>query len=216
MDRLRICFVLFAFAVIAARAEETNMPTTAGAAGNAAPSGVTSNTLPASITVDGTTYEEVRWQRVTPTTVTIFHKTGVATIPLDRLPTELQKRFGFNPDKAAQYQQGQAQAQAERTRELEEQRRQAANIQKAIQVICDVQSVLPAGILAQQAIYVSSGYADIPPHVAKYVTIFVVGYPRSRSVAVDETLNFDGYRDGTTNLDGVVVERWVYVKDISP
>jgi hypothetical protein len=75
-------------------AEETNAPAAAA---------VTSNALPASITIDGTTYEDVRWERVTPTTVTIFHKTGVATIPLEKLPPALQKRFGYDQQKAADY-----------------------------------------------------------------------------------------------------------------
>ena len=49
------------------------------------------------ITIDGITYEEVHWGKVTPSTVTIFHKTGVATISLAKLSPELQKRFGYDP-----------------------------------------------------------------------------------------------------------------------
>jgi biopolymer transport protein ExbD len=84
MNRLLVCLLLFMFAVMAARAEETNTPTPTRASdtSNAVPTSVTSNGLPVSITIDGTTYEEVRWERVTPTSVTIFHSTDVATIPL--------------------------------------------------------------------------------------------------------------------------------------
>jgi hypothetical protein len=64
--------------------------------------------LPTSVTVDGITYEGVRWTRVTPTTVTIFHRTGIATIPLERLPPALQRQFGYNPQKAAAYAEVQA------------------------------------------------------------------------------------------------------------
>jgi hypothetical protein len=60
--------------------------------------------LPTTITVDGDTYENVKWKRVTPATVTIFHKTGVSTIPLASLPPTLQQRFGYDPQKAAEYQ----------------------------------------------------------------------------------------------------------------
>ena len=109
MNRLRICSLFFAFAVIAARAEETNTPSTASATSNTAPSGVTSNAAPSSIKIDGTTYEEVRWGRVTLSTVTIFHKTGVATIPLEKLPPELQKRFGYDPQRAADWQKAEQQ-----------------------------------------------------------------------------------------------------------
>lgn len=86
MNRLRVCLLLFAFTVVvAARAVETNTPTTAGATTNAAPSAVTSNPLPAGITIDGITYSNVTWRTVTPATVTIFHVTGVTSIPLGKL-----------------------------------------------------------------------------------------------------------------------------------
>jgi len=105
MNRVRVCLLLFAFTVVvAARAEETNTPSTASATSNAALTGVTGNVAPSTITIDGTTYEEVRWDRPTLSTVTIFHKTGVATIPLWKLPKELQERFGYDPQKVAEYQ----------------------------------------------------------------------------------------------------------------
>jgi hypothetical protein len=55
-----------------------------------------------SLTIDGFTYENPRFDRVTATTVTIFHSTGVATIPLEKLPTELQKQFRYDPIRLAQ------------------------------------------------------------------------------------------------------------------
>lgn len=55
-----------------------------------------------SITIDGVTYENFRWGTVTPTTVSIFHRTGVGTIPLEKLPLELQKQFGYDPQKITQ------------------------------------------------------------------------------------------------------------------
>jgi hypothetical protein len=54
------------------------------------------------ITIDGVTYENYHWGTITPTTITIFHKTGVATIPLEKLPPELQERFGYDPKKVAE------------------------------------------------------------------------------------------------------------------
>ncbi|HUJ72992.1 MAG TPA: hypothetical protein VLZ30_12165 [Verrucomicrobiae bacterium] len=55
-----------------------------------------------SLTIDGFTYENPRFDRVTTNTVTIFHSTGVATIPLDKLPVELQRQFGYDPIRLAQ------------------------------------------------------------------------------------------------------------------
>ncbi|HTS16401.1 MAG TPA: hypothetical protein VMP11_02400 [Verrucomicrobiae bacterium] len=61
------------------------------------------NTLPTVITVDGVIYSNVTWRTVTPSTVSIFHQTGVASLPLEQLPTELQHRFGYDPKTAAAY-----------------------------------------------------------------------------------------------------------------
>jgi hypothetical protein len=82
MNRLRICILFSVFAIVAIRAEETNR-------------------LPATLTIDGITYSNVTWRTVTPTTVSIFHRTGVASIPLEKLPPELQKEFGYDPQRAA-------------------------------------------------------------------------------------------------------------------
>jgi hypothetical protein len=85
MKRLRVCLLLIAFTVVVAvRAEDTN-------------------TLPSTITVDGITYSNVAWRTATPASVTIFHATGVASIPLEKLPPELQQRFGYDPQRAAAY-----------------------------------------------------------------------------------------------------------------
>jgi len=66
--------------------------------------------LPATITIDGLIYSNVTWGVVTPTTVSIMHKTGAATIQLEKLPPELQERFGYDATKARQYRESQIRA----------------------------------------------------------------------------------------------------------
>jgi von Hippel-Lindau disease tumor suppressor protein len=53
------------------------------------------------ITIDGVIYENYHWGTITPTGITIFHQAGVATIPLEKLPPDLQERFGYDPKTAA-------------------------------------------------------------------------------------------------------------------
>ncbi len=84
MKAVRVAVMLFVFAVPASFAEDTN-------------------TLPSTITVDGVIYSNVMWRTVTSASVTIFHETGVASIPLEKLPPELQRQFGYDPQKAAAY-----------------------------------------------------------------------------------------------------------------
>jgi len=103
------------------------------------------NDLPTAITVDGETYQEVRWGNATPGTVTIYHKAGIARIPLEKLPAELQQHFGYEPQKAkehraqelaAQEQTRKAdaeagkQAAARRAKELEAQEKSAGGAEK--------------------------------------------------------------------------------------
>ena len=107
MNTLRVSVVLFALAIAASFAEETN-------------------TLPTIIQVGGLTYSNVTWGAVTPSTVTIFHKTGIASIPLEKLPAELQKRFGYDANKASQWRDAEQKthaALAEQKRQEEERKR---------------------------------------------------------------------------------------------
>ncbi len=60
--------------------------------------GVPTNTT---LTVGNVTYREIQWGAVTPTAVSIRHSTGIARIPLAVLPPELQKEFGYDPQKVA-------------------------------------------------------------------------------------------------------------------
>ena len=63
------------------------------------------------LTIDGVTYRNARFGRTTPADVSILHATGVATVPLEKLPPELQKRFGYDPQEAAEYRAAQQAAQ---------------------------------------------------------------------------------------------------------
>ena len=40
---------------------------------------------------------------MTPTAATIFHRTGVTTVPLENLSKELQERFGYSKERAETY-----------------------------------------------------------------------------------------------------------------
>ena len=92
MKIFRVAFLLFATVVLTANADETNL----------------------TLTIDGVTYSNIVWRTATPATVSIFHKSGVASIPLEKLPPDLQKRFGYDPQKAAAYRAAELAAQAAR------------------------------------------------------------------------------------------------------
>lgn len=222
MNRLHVCIVFFIFAVIAARAEQTNTLTTDGATSNAAPGGITTNATPGAITIDGTTYEEVRWGRVTPATVTIFHKTGVATIPLEKLPTELQQRFGYDPRKAAQWRDAQTKAESERRAAKEKADREASERRAKIAASeawhVTIEAISAEGIIANgwkgriQMVPRTSGgqIVGFSPEQPDSVDIVLVGHPQQNQLAEGNFIQIYAYRDGVANVDGRTLEKWVY------
>jgi hypothetical protein len=111
MDRLHVYILLLVFPVIGAPAEE-----------NDAPGYATSNSLPFTITVDGISYSNVLLRAISTGEVSITHATGAATIPLEKLPPALQKRLGYDPQKA----DGIRHTETEQTAEM-----QAAEVQAA-------------------------------------------------------------------------------------
>jgi hypothetical protein len=52
------------------------------------------------LVIDGETYEDVKYLNATASKITFRHRRGVASLPIEKFPPEVQRRFGFNPQKA--------------------------------------------------------------------------------------------------------------------
>ncbi len=94
------------------------------------------------LTVAGVTYSNVTFRSRTPSTVTIFHSTGIATVPLAALPPDVQKPLGYDPDKARAYE-----AQQKAAREYAV--KMSARLRQAGRVDARITQVLNNGLLAQ-------------------------------------------------------------------
>jgi hypothetical protein len=55
------------------------------------------------VTSDGVTYKDARVTRNDPSSVEIVHRSGIATVSLATLPEEMQKKYGYDPVKAAAF-----------------------------------------------------------------------------------------------------------------
>jgi hypothetical protein len=117
MKMSRVAVLLFAAAVLGSRADETNL----------------------TLNVDGVTYSNVTFGTVTPSSVSIRHKTGAASVPLWKLPPELQQRFGYNPDRARQHLAGQAELEQQRQGALQKLR--AQNLRKIGNKLYDFRAI---------------------------------------------------------------------------
>ena len=68
-------------------------------------------------TKDGAVYHNILVTSTTPAYITVQHENGVTRIMLETLAGELQKQYGYDPAKAADYLRSEALAEAERARE---------------------------------------------------------------------------------------------------
>jgi hypothetical protein len=227
MNRQRIALVSFVIVVFTSRAEESNILTSA----NTAALGTLTNAAASNgFTIDGFTYENVRWGRITPSTATIFHKTGVATIPLEKLPQDLQEKLGYDPFKAKQYRQAEAEARAAwlqakqqklellQQRQAEEDRRTKLEA-SAVDFHCTIMALDEKGAVVRtaktsipySATIPASGSVEDRPKQIEISYAFLVGHPRQTSLAVGDTISCRAYRDGLQETDGDPLPRWVYV-----
>jgi hypothetical protein len=172
------------------------------------------------LTVDGITYNNVRFVHPTPATVTIYHSTGVATIPLAQLPPDLQKRFGYDPQAATQWELTQqkidaATAETQRqqaARWKAEQEKIAAEAQSraaaAVEWKLRVQSVLPDSVIAW-------GHPSASPKRSKSITILLVNPPGLHELAEGDEITATAYRDGNAMPHTRTLEKWICIQPVA-
>ena len=78
------------------------------------------------VTNNGDRFENARVTTITPATITIFHRSGVATVPLTDLSADLQRRYGYNSVKAQAWIRKVAEQQRQQVIAAEKQRQEAA------------------------------------------------------------------------------------------
>lgn len=94
------CLVTFTAVTLATASEPLAaepVGTTATAPTDAEPQRVT--------TLDGKVYEEVREIKVTPAGIRFLHRDGAAGVDFEKLPAEMQQRYGYDADAARTFRQ---------------------------------------------------------------------------------------------------------------
>jgi hypothetical protein len=199
------------------------------------------------LTVDGVIYTNAVFGTVTPYAVTVKHSTGVASVPLERLPADLQQRFGYDPQKARDYLQEstarQAALLASDRQELAvrsgheheaavkadiaatEAADKAALVALTTEISGDVVVTTDDGMMLKTRNTISrtrSQYATDATvevngdRVARTTTAeaeyaFLVGYPSP--LAPKTGVRCLAYPDGSKEIDGHTMPRWVYQSD---
>lgn len=78
-------------------------------------------------TLDGKTYTGVSVTKTTPAAISISHSSGISKIPFANLPSEIQKKYGYDPARAAAFaaeeiaRHEEIKKQAEERKQLQEQ-----------------------------------------------------------------------------------------------
>ena len=81
------------------------------------------------VVLDGKTYTAAEVTKVEPDGLVINHDAGIARIPFEKLPHDLQKTFQFDPARAHAYRS--KKAEAEQSRKVVEQTPEDANLKEA-------------------------------------------------------------------------------------
>ena len=118
-------------------------------------------------TISGTTYSDATVTKTTPAAISIVHSTGMAKIPFKDLPAATQKKYGYDPAKAAEYEAQEAQRQAEQKQRAAAQAEQEAKKQlqqttPLIMIKSDPKPGVPFWINAEMQIttYYNAAYSD--------------------------------------------------------
>jgi hypothetical protein len=221
LNQILVSVLTFGVAVMVAKADSTNL----------------------TLTVNGITYSNVTFGTAMPSKVSIRHSSGIASIPLEQLPRELQKRFGFDPQKAEHYRKAEAQNQAawqiaeqERLVRLKEQQANAEKLKvlekDAVDFGGKITGLNDAGLVIQtraagttiQHRTITHGGGD-PANPLWRETVasgtiqiearyaILIGHPRQSLLAIGDVVSCRAYRDGVSSNDGQPLPRWLYVSE---
>lgn len=152
------------------------------------------------ITVDGVTYQNVRFRSTNAVSVTVFHSRGVATIPLEKLSPDLRQQLGYDPQRAAQWQAAQQKAATEAA---EAKRKAAASVEWKL----TIERVLAEGVIARGC--------KTSEHCQHPMAIFLVDPPKLAGLAEGNEIVVTAYKDGVATVYGRTLEKWVYYQPVA-
>ena len=167
------------------------------------------------LTIGKDVYSNVVFGTVSPSSVSSRHSSGSASISLAKLPPELQQRFGYDPKRAAEYQQA-VQVQRQNVAAQEAASKQAkqvaqAEAEKRVEGCKEAQciggtilQVLKDGVLIYQG----------------GTRALLRGFPFPNAAEGNEVKHCWAYRDGTYTYQDVngtsrTVEQWVYCEPVT-
>ena len=179
------------------------------------------------LTVGGVIYTNAVFGAVTPYAVTIKHSSGVAEVPLSELPADLQKRFGYDPQKAQDYLQESTARQAalvardnqeaaarsgrehEAAVKADAAAAEAAEKAKLVALTTEISGEVVVttddGMMLRTS---NAGDRAVGTITTGVEYAFLVGYPSPLAPKTD--VRCRAYPDGSKVIDGRTMPRWVY------
>ena len=185
-------------------------------------------------TVSGKKYTGVTVNRVEADGLAISHDDGLAKVPFSDLSEELRKKYGYDPQKAAQYQAAMQAAAAQRAAAAnaaaatqgQQQAQQKKIAEQSKEMRVEVIQVLPKGALVDplrsEAIASASarigggGYVGTAYRLSGKVA-FVQGI--TGDVTDSKRFYIQAYRDGNYTYEDTsgaqrTIEKWIFVKHL--
>jgi hypothetical protein len=183
-------------------------------------------------TTDGQTLKDATITGHDAIGVTVSHSDGISRITYDQLPSELRKKFNYDPKQAQAQAELERKAVIERDQAMRAQARQALEKQKAeeatntasatekkeaanlaakehVRLMGKVESVTETGLLIKCP-QITDASVYISQHRPRFVfgRFYVMGHPKQDQIVDDEWIDVEAVEDGIYKYGGNKVKKF--------
>lgn len=179
-------------------------------------------------TIRGQKFTNVSISRVEPDGIVVIKSDGIVKIPFTDLSTELRAKYGYDPEKAAQYNAAVQAAAAQSNAAVQAapaQEQAAANPAAAAQspeehivrIFGKVRTAGQVGLLVETGLQYDLNYShfDSPagrPKNAENGKYYVTGHPKQKQIVDDDWIDVDAAQDGTYSYAGGKVKQYRIIR----
>ncbi len=172
---------------------------------------------------DGKEYKGVTVTRVEPDGIMVMTDSGIEKLPFALLPKEVQQKYNYNPQTAANYtaqtasaqhnlfqKQQAAQQDAASTAEQGQQAENAAKEEAAkprVRIIGNIERIDATGILVKYYLDASNPMVRLPgggpnrPKLMEFGEYFITGHPNQADLVDGNGIDVDAVSDGNIHTD---------------
>jgi hypothetical protein len=176
-------------------------------------------------TLRGEKFPNVTVSRVEPDGIVVIKSDGIVKIPFSDLSPELRAKYGYDPEKAAQYNAAVQAAAAQFNAAVQaapaqgESTATPAQLPKEhiVRIFGKVRTAGQVGLLVETGLQYDLNYShfDSPagrPKNAENGKYYVTGHPKEKQIVDDDWIDVDAVQDGTYSYAGGKVKQYRIIR----